>query len=155
VAPRGPGLCLHRCNASAARGLPSRGGGARLGILVRDRGVLREDRDAARLLQRVAIHDALRVRLALAEDAALREHAVHERRLAVVDVRDDRDVADGVALLQLVVRAHVRRANLRCTTHTVQRQRWCGTGKQPALRVQHAARQVGSSSRCHRSDGSS
>ena len=36
--------------------------------------------------------------LVLAERAGLPEHRVDERRLAVVDVRDDRDVAEVVAL---------------------------------------------------------
>ena len=36
--------------------------------------------------------------LVLAERAGLPEHGVDERRLAVVDVRDDRDVAEVVAL---------------------------------------------------------
>ena len=34
--------------------------------------------------------------LVSAEDAALFQHGVHERGLAMVDVRDDGDVADGI-----------------------------------------------------------
>ena len=43
----------------------------------------------------VGVHDQRRPpRLVLAEDVALLEQAVHQRRLAVVDVGDDRDVAN-------------------------------------------------------------
>ncbi len=38
--------------------------------------------------------------LAYAEGARLPQHRVHERRLAVVDVRDDRHVADVLSALQ-------------------------------------------------------
>jgi hypothetical protein len=58
-----------------------------------DRRVLREDRDAALPLERVRVHDALRQRLARVERARLLQQLVDERRLAVVDVRDDRDVS--------------------------------------------------------------
>ncbi len=57
-----------------------------------DRGVLREDSDAALALERVGIHDALHHDLVLAECSCLPEHFVHEGSLAVIDVRDDRDV---------------------------------------------------------------
>ena len=42
--------------------------------------------------------------LVLAERAGLPEHRVDERRLAVVDVRDDRDVAQVVAAGEMSVR---------------------------------------------------
>ena len=58
-----------------------------------DRGVLGEDRDAAFALERVRIHDALLHVLARVERAGLTQQLVDERGLAVVDVRDDRDVA--------------------------------------------------------------
>ena len=61
---------------------------------VPDRGVLREDRDALLALQVAGVHRALVDVLVLAERAALPEHRVHERGLAVVDVRHDRDVAE-------------------------------------------------------------
>jgi hypothetical protein len=64
---------------------------------VADGRVLREDRDALLALEVHRVHDALGDVLVLAERARLPEHRVDQRRLAVVDVRDDRDVADVVA----------------------------------------------------------
>ncbi len=58
--------------------------------------VLREDRDAALALEIVRVHHALGEDLVRAEGAGLPEHVVDERGLAVVDVGDDGDVADGV-----------------------------------------------------------
>ena len=63
-------------------------------VAVADGGVLREDRDALLALEVVGVHDPLDDFLVLAEDAGLPEHGVDERRLAVVDVGDDGDVAD-------------------------------------------------------------
>jgi hypothetical protein len=61
---------------------------------VLDRRVLGHDRDPTLALEGVRVHDALRQLLVLAEDVALAEHRVHEGGLAVVDVGDDRDVAN-------------------------------------------------------------
>ena len=61
--------------------------------LVGDRGVLREDRDALLALEVVGVHGALLHVLVRAEGVGLTQHGVDERRLAVVDVGDDRDVA--------------------------------------------------------------
>ena len=61
--------------------------------LVVDRTVLREDRDAALALEVVRVHDALGHVLVLAERSGLREQLVDQGGLAVIDVRDDRDVA--------------------------------------------------------------
>ena len=58
-----------------------------------DRGVLGEDGDAALALEVVGVHDALGDLLVGAEHAALAEQRVDQRRLAVVDVGDDGDVA--------------------------------------------------------------
>ena len=60
--------------------------------------VLGEDRDALLALEVDRVEDALADVLVLAERAGLPEHRVDERRLAVVDVRDDRDVAEVVAI---------------------------------------------------------
>ena len=60
---------------------------------VPDRGVLREDRDALLALEVAGVHRALVDVGVLAERAALPEHGVDERRLAVVDVGHDGDVA--------------------------------------------------------------
>src|SRR6185437_12780381 len=59
-----------------------------------DRGRLREDGDATLAFEVVGVHGALGDLLVVAEGAALLQQAVHEGRLAMVDVRDDRDVAD-------------------------------------------------------------
>jgi len=57
------------------------------------RRVLREDGDAALALEVVGIHHALDHVLVGGEGAGLLQELVDERGLAVVDVRDDRDVA--------------------------------------------------------------
>ena len=61
-----------------------------------DRGVLGQDRDAALALERVGVHHALGDLLVGPERAGLPEHLVDERGLAVVDVRDDGDVANAI-----------------------------------------------------------
>ena len=64
------------------------------------RGVLREDRDALLALEVTGVHDPVGDALGLVrgERAGLPEHRVDERGLAVVDVGDDRDVAQVVRL---------------------------------------------------------
>jgi hypothetical protein len=59
-----------------------------------DRGGLGQDGDAALALEVVAVHGAFGDVLVGAEGAGLLQQVVHQRGLAVVDVRDDRDVAD-------------------------------------------------------------
>ena len=59
-----------------------------------DRRLLGQDRDALLALEIARIHDPVDDRLVGAEGAGLAEHRVHERGLAVVDVRDDGDVAE-------------------------------------------------------------
>ena len=64
---------------------------------VADRGVLGEDRDALLALEVAGVHDPLDKVVGctvLCERAALPEHRVDQRRLAVVDVRDDGDVPE-------------------------------------------------------------
>ena len=58
-----------------------------------DRGAFGEDGDPALFLEVVGIHRPLLDALVVAEGAGLAEELVDERRLAVIDVRDDRDVA--------------------------------------------------------------
>ena len=60
-----------------------------------DRRVLGQDGDAALALELVRVHDALGDGLVGAEGAGLAQHGVDQRGLAVVDVGDDGDVADG------------------------------------------------------------
>ena len=83
---------------AAEVGVPRRVDDVDLRLAVADGGVLREDRDALLALEVHRVHDALPHVLVLAERARLPEHRVDERRLAVIDVRDDRDVADVGAL---------------------------------------------------------
>ena len=59
-----------------------------------DGGGLGEDGDAALALEVVAVHGAFGDVLVGAEGAGLLQQVVDQRRLAVIDVRDDRDVAD-------------------------------------------------------------
>ncbi len=66
--------------------------------LVRDRRVLGEDRDALLALQLVGVHGTVFDVLVVAERVGLPQHGVHQRGLAVVDVGDDRDVAQIVAV---------------------------------------------------------
>ena len=63
------------------------------------RRVLREDRDALLALEVAGVHDPVGHALELVgrERAGLAQHRVDERGLAVVDVGDDRDVAQVVA----------------------------------------------------------
>ena len=65
-----------------------------LDAVITHAGDLGEDGDAALALQVVGIHDAVDVLLVGAEDAALIEHGVDERGLAMIDVGDDGDVAN-------------------------------------------------------------
>ena len=58
-----------------------------------DRGVLRENGDAALALEGIRVHDALLQILAGIERAGLAEELIDERGLAMIDVRDDGDVA--------------------------------------------------------------
>ena len=67
-------------------------------VAVADGGVLGEDRDALLALEVHRVHHALGDVLVGAERAGLPQHRVDERRLAVVDVGDDGDVSDVVAL---------------------------------------------------------
>ncbi len=63
-----------------------------LGLPVADGGVLGENGDALLALEVHRVHDPLGHVLAAAKGARLPEHGVDQRRLAVVDVGDDRQV---------------------------------------------------------------
>ena len=65
-------------------------------ILVFERGVLGADGDALFLFQIHGIHQAFfgRFVLVLAEGSRLLEQTIHERGLAVVNVRDDSDISN-------------------------------------------------------------
>ncbi len=62
-----------------------------------DRSVLGEDRDPLLALEVGRVHDPIGDVLVLPKGAGLPQHRVDERRLAVVDVGDDRDVPEIVA----------------------------------------------------------
>ena len=66
--------------------------GERAGVL--HRRVLRQDGDALLALQIVGIHHAVGDLLALGEHVRLLEHRVHQRGLAVIDVRHDRHISN-------------------------------------------------------------
>src|SRR5262249_51253139 len=66
---------------------------------VRDGRVLGHDRDALLALEVDRVHDALGDRFVLAEEPRLPEHRVDQCGLAVVDMGDDRDVTNVLALL--------------------------------------------------------
>jgi hypothetical protein len=63
------------------------------GVAIVDGGVLGEDRDAALAFEVGIVHRPLGDPLVGPENSALMEERVHERGLAVVDVRDDRHIA--------------------------------------------------------------
>ena len=69
-----------------------------LGVAVLDGGVLSQNGDAAFTLQIVGVHNALHRLLILAVDAALLEHLVYQRGLAVVDVGDDGHISQFLVL---------------------------------------------------------
>ena len=81
---------------AAEIGVPGRVDDVDLRVAELDRRVLGEDRDPLLALEVGRVHDPLADVLVLPERAGLPEHRVDERRLAVVDVRDDRDVAEVV-----------------------------------------------------------
>ena len=90
----------HRQSAldlAAEVGMAGRVDDVDLRVAVPDRRVLGEDGDALLALEIVRVHDALGDVLVGAEGTRLPQHGVDERRLAVIDVRDDRDVPDRVA----------------------------------------------------------
>ena len=64
-------------------------------VAILDRTVLGQNRDAPFLLQIVAVHDAFRNRLVGREGPGLAQQLIDERGLAVVDVGDNGDVANG------------------------------------------------------------
>ena len=65
-----------------------------LHIVIEDGGVLGQNGDAALALQVIGVHDPLDDVLIGAESAALLQHSVNQRGLAVVNVGDNGDVAD-------------------------------------------------------------
>ena len=60
-----------------------------------DRAVLGENRDAAFFFDIAGVHDPLRHLLVRCEGAGLAQQLVNQRGFAMIDVRDDGDVANG------------------------------------------------------------
>src|ERR1043166_8487093 len=69
------------------------------GLFVKNCGVLREDRYPPLALEVVGIHHALYHFLVLAECARLPKHVIYQRCLAMVNVRDNGDIAYVVSSL--------------------------------------------------------
>ncbi len=91
------------------------------GAAVLDGAVLGEDGDAALALDVIGVHDPLAHLLMRFEGSGLFEQAIHQRRLAMVDVRDDCDVSDG-AVHELVRGSQKGREDYqkKATTHRKQ-----------------------------------
>ncbi len=79
---------------SAEVGVPRSVHDVELHTSVAHRGVLRQDGDPLLALEIHRVHHALIDLLIGAEHSRLPQHPVYERRLAVVDVSDDREVAE-------------------------------------------------------------
>ena len=84
----------HALHLAAEVGVAGRVHDVDLDGAVADGRVLRQDRDAALALQIVRVHHPFGHVLVVAENFGLLEHRVDQCGLAVVDVRDNGDVAD-------------------------------------------------------------
>ena len=65
-----------------------------------DSSIFAQDRDPALPLDIAGVHDPFLYSLVLTENAALPEQSVHQGRLAVVDVGDDRNISYIFSFLQ-------------------------------------------------------
>ena len=65
-----------------------------VGLTTMHRGVLRENGDALLAFEVSGVHHAVDELGTLTEHSGLAEHRVDQRGLAMVDVRDDRDIAE-------------------------------------------------------------
>ena len=65
-----------------------------LEVVIKHRGVLGENGDAALTFEIVGVHDAVDQFLIGAKYAALAQHGVNERGLSVIDVGDNCDIAN-------------------------------------------------------------
>ncbi len=101
-------------------------------VAVADRRVLGEDRDALLALEVHRVHDPIGDVLVGAERPGLPQHLVDERRLAVVDVGDDGDVAQVIARLhdEFLPRAA---AHPRLERHCLVAVRTLSTSQRPTL----------------------
>ena len=87
----------HPLDLAAEVGVARRVDDVELDPVVLDRGVLGQDRDAAFALERIGVQRPRLDVLALAIEPALTKHRIDQRRLAVVDVGDDREIPDILA----------------------------------------------------------
>ena len=87
------GHSQHALDLAAEIGVAGRVDDVDLHALIRDGDVLGEDRDAPLALQVVGVEDLLADQLRVAIPAALPQHAIDKRRLAVVNVGDNGDVS--------------------------------------------------------------
>ena len=87
----------HALDLAAEVGVAGRVDDVEFDAVVLDRRVLGQDRDTALFFERVRVHGPRFEVLAFAEEAALPEHGIDQRRLAVVDVGDDREIPDVLA----------------------------------------------------------
>ena len=87
----------HALHFTAEVGVSRRVDDVDVRAFVFDRAVLRKNRDATFLFDVVRVHDALGDLLVFAERAGLAEQLVDERGLAVVDVGNDGDIAEGAS----------------------------------------------------------
>ena len=92
-------------------------------VAVVDRRVLGQNRDAALALELVRVHHALGHPLIAPENAALVQQGIHQRRLAMVDVGDDGDVAP--VWVSDLLRVLVRSEHLTSITNSSLRVRGC------------------------------
>ena len=83
----------HALDLAAEVGVARRIDDVDLDTLVGDGGILRENGDAALALEIAGVHHTVDDLLIFAVHARLLEHFVHERRLAVVNVGNDCDIA--------------------------------------------------------------
>ena len=84
----------HAFHLAAEIGMTRRVHDVDVKIVPGDRGVLRKDGDATLALDRIRIHDPLSELLTSIERAGLAEKLVDEGGFAMIDVRDDGDVAN-------------------------------------------------------------
>ena len=82
----------HALDFSAEIAVPGRVDDVDLDILVHDRHVLGQDGDTSLAFEIVVVEDEFAQVLGAADQVGLVDHPVHERRLAVVDMCDNRDV---------------------------------------------------------------
>ena len=85
----------HTLDFAAEIGMARRIDDIDMHAFVIDRAVLCKNSDAALALDIVGVHHAFGDVLMRGERAGLMQQLIHQRRLAMIDVGDDRDIAQG------------------------------------------------------------